>query len=572
MDHIEARYQKWLSSPVVNGDDKAILMAMTPEQKKDAFFKQSEFGTGGLRSILGPGDNRINLPIVRKITVAFAYNLLSKHPMDAKRRGVVISHDNRHMSREFALKTSEVLNTMGFNTYLFDSLRATPECSFAIRYSRAVGGVMITASHNSKEYNGFKIYDENGCQYVPEKIAPVIELMKTLGDCLDVIVPTAEVRGVQTIYNQDIDDEYCLQVRGIQLNPDLDKKNFKIVYTPQHGASYENAMRVFKDCGYHVYPVTSQSNHDPDFGGTLSPNPENPDAYVEAIKLAKKVGAQIIVSTDPDGDRCGVGYLGKDGEFHLLTGNQSGAMLIDYLFHQRKKKRLLNRNGVLYDTIVTSGFGRDIAAHYGIKCESFLTGFKYIGDRIHYYSAVGNGPRFEFGYEESYGCLIAPFVRDKDGIQAILMYSEMALYYYLHGMDLGDAFEAVQKKYFYYDNFSISLPFPGAEGHKKMTELMEKAHKDNVITELQGVKITSVEDYMKQTKTSNGRVVDTISLPQSDVVKFITKDNNSITIRPSGTEPKVKIYVETKSKKKEGLHEFGEANLKEFLTKMGIKA
>lgn len=427
---VNENYERWVNSPKVSKEDKETIRKMSQKDKDDAFFQDIEFGTAGMRGVIGPGTNRMNEFTVKKATIAFGMFLLEKFP-DAKTKGVAISHDNRYFSRQFTLESARLLNELGIKAYIFDSLRPTPELSYAVRYVKAAGGIMITASHNPKQYNGYKVYDENGCQLVPDKIKRLVEIIASLPDELTVEPTLAPTQGTTSQFDEKIDDDYVKEVEGVQINPDLPKKGFKIVYTPQHGTSYENAMRVFKDCGYGVIPVTKQCTHDPNFGGTLSPNPETAESFIEPIKLAEQVKANIIVMTDPDGDRCGVGYLSSKGKYERFTGNQSAALLMDYIFNARKEKGTLSKDGVMYDTIVTSDLGRKIAHSYGIKNESFLTGFKYIGDRIDHYEKLGKGPHFEFGYEESYGCLIQPFVRDKDGIQAILLYCEMALYYFL---------------------------------------------------------------------------------------------------------------------------------------------
>ena len=332
MSVIEENYRRWLNSPVVDEKTKKEILGMSEDEKNDAFFKDAEFGTAGMRGILGPGTNRLNIFTVRKSTVAFGVYLLEKFP-NAKTSGVVISHDNRHMSREFTLDTAKTLNEMGINTFIFDSLRPTPELSFAVRELKAVGGVMITASHNPREYNGYKVYDENGCQLVPYRIERLLEILATLPDELSVTYKKAEVPGKNVILDDTIDNRYVEEVLSIRLNPDLDKKEFKVVYTPQHGTSYIPAMKIFEKAGYkdNIFPVLSQCTPDPDFSNTLSPNPEEPKAYIEPLKLAKELDADLIVMTDPDADRVGVAFKNSHGEFELLTGNQSGALLINYI-------------------------------------------------------------------------------------------------------------------------------------------------------------------------------------------------------------------------------------------------
>ena len=544
MNLTEINYQRWLNSSKVDEATKEELRKMNQSQIDDAFFKDVEFGTAGMRGVLGPGTNRLNDFTVRKATVGFAQYLLEKYP-SAKKMGVVISHDNRHKSREFTLLTAKVLNDFGIKAYIFDSLRPTPELSFAVRYLKACGGVMITASHNPKEYNGYKVYDETGCQLVPDKISRLVELISLLPNELDVEYKVAKERGETIILDNKVDDEYVRLCEDIAINRDLDKSNFKIVFTPNHGTSYVPSMRIFKDLGYDIVPVLSQCNPDPDFSGTLSPNPEDPRSYIEGLKLAKEVGAKLLVMTDPDGDRVGLGYLASDGTYQTFTGNQSAAMLLDYILSERKKKGLLSDNGVMYNTIVTSSLGKEVASYYGVKTEQFLTGFKFIGNRIDYYEKLGHGPKFEFGYEESYGCLIAPFARDKDGCQAILLYCEMALYYDKLGKPLDVVWDELQQRFGYHLDIAYSIEFKGSSGQQAMDNLMNGLH-NKPLSDLDGVKVIRVEDYLKQKAYENGKE-ERIELPKSNVVKLYFENGNTIAVRPSGTEPKVKFYIGMKS-------------------------
>ena len=547
MSLVEQNYQRWLNSPKVSDETKEELRNMSQAQKDDAFFKDVEFGTAGMRGVLGPGTNRLNDFTVRKATVGFAKYLLELFP-NAKEMGVVISHDNRHQSREFTLLSAKVLNEFGIKAYIFDALRPTPELSFAVRYLKACGGIMITASHNPKEYNGYKVYDETGCQLVPDKIKRLLEIIASLPNELEVEYKVADKPGETEMLDSRVDDEYVRLCESIAINKDLDKSNFKIVFTPNHGTSYVPSMRIFKDLGYDIVPVLSQCTPDPDFSGTLSPNPEDPRSYIEGLKLAKEVGAKLLVMTDPDGDRVGLGYLASDGSYQTFTGNQSAAMLLDYILSERKKRGQLSDNGVMYNTIVTSSLGKEIAESYGVKTEQFLTGFKFIGNRIDYYEKLGNGPHFEFGYEESYGCLIAPFARDKDGCQAILLYCEMALYYDKLGKPLDVVWDELQQRYGYHLDIAYSIEFKGSSGQQAMDSLMDQLH-NNPLKELNGVRVTRVEDYLKQIAVSGIREEE-ITLPKSNVVKLFFENGNTITVRPSGTEPKVKFYFGMKSDKK----------------------
>ena len=565
-------YKRWLDSSSVSDEDKAILKGMNDNEIDDAFFKNIEFGTGGMRGVLGPGTNRMNLHVVKRATIGFGLYLLEKYP-NAKAMGVAISHDNRHMSREFTLLCVDILNKMGINTYIFDSLRPTPELSFAVRYKKCCGGIMITASHNPKEYNGYKVYDETGCQLVPDLANRLIELINSLPNELDVKVEEADKKGTNVIFDHKIDDDYVELVKKVQLNPDLDKSNFKIVYTPNHGTSYVNAMRVFKDCGYDVTPVLPQCNPDPNFGGTLSPNPEEAKAFIEPIKLAKAINADLITMTDPDGDRVGLACKLENGEYRLLTGNESAAILIDYILSQRQKQGTLSKNGVIYNTVVTSALGAKVAKNYGVGCESFLTGFKYIGERIHHYEKLGEGPTFEFGYEESYGCLIAPFVRDKDGIQAILMYSEMALYYHNQGKNLAQVYDELGEKYGHHQAKLFNIYFKGSEGAQSMARIMHELEV-NPFTSLCGNEVEIIENYFKLEgkNIKTGEKYHIENIPTGDLIKFIFKDGTNICVRPSGTEPKCKFYVEVIGKTKDELVGKNDEYYQEILKLYNIKA
>lgn len=546
--NIEENYKRWLNSPKVSQNIKEQLLEMKSEEKADAFFKDVEFGTAGMRGVLGPGTNRLNDFTIRKATVGFAIYLLEKYP-DSPTQGVVISHDNRFCSREFTLLSAKILNDFGIKVYIFDSLRPTPELSFAVRELKACGGIMITASHNPKEYNGYKVYDENGCQLVPDKISRLVDIINSLPNELDVEYTPNSIRGELITLDGKIDDEYVKAVESIALNKDLDKSNFKIVFTPNHGTSYVNAMRIFNDLNYNVIPVIKQCNPDPNFSNTLSPNPEDERSFIEPIKVAKENHADLVVMTDPDGDRVGLAYLAQDNEYHTLTGNQSAAILIDYILSFHKEHNTLDKNGVIYNTIVTSSLGVKIANSYGIKVESFLTGFKFIGDRIDYYEKH-NGPKFIFGYEESYGCLISPFARDKDGCQAILMYSEMALYYKNHGLTLDQVYDNLMKKYGYYEDLVYSKGFKGPTGLETMKNITSTIRK-NPFIEIDGNKVIRVEDYLKQVSYDNNGNSQRINLPKSDVLKLYFTDESTVAIRPSGTEPKMKFYIGVKTDSKE---------------------
>ena len=538
MDVIEQRYERWMKAPNVSKTMKASLLAMTQEEKVDAFFKNIEFGTAGMRGILGPGTNRLNEFTLKKANVAFARYLLNTFK-NGQSMGVVISHDNRRMSREFTLQTAEILNRYGFKTYIFDDLRPTPELSFAVRYLKTCAGIMITASHNPKEHNGYKIYDENGCQLVPEKIAPLLEIISQLPDVLDVQVEDMSPKGNNIVLSSEVDQAYIREVLNIQINRDLPVKKYKIVFSPQHGASYRLAMEIFDTIHYHVIPVVLQCEPDPDFKGTLTPNPEDPRAYIESIKLAKEHQADLVLITDPDADRVGLGYLSSKGTYELMNGNASAAILLDYVLSQRKEKGLLSKNGAMYSTIVTSSFGKTIAESYGLTTKLFLTGFKFIGNQIQY-DLEHNGPKFEFGYEESYGYLIESFVRDKDALQACVILAEAISYYKHQGLTLVDVLNQLYQNYGYHLEDQMSLTLTGEEGVNKIKAILNH-FRESIIEDFAGIKVKSKEDYLKGIKYSES-LSSVLNFPSSDVIKYAFEEGSWLAIRPSGTEPKCKFY------------------------------
>lgn len=566
---VMSNYVRWLLCPKTTEEERNTLISMNAKEKDDAFFQDIEFGTAGMRGILGPGTNRLNRFTVKKASIAFALYLLETFK-DVEKKAVAIAYDNRWYSPEFCELSAEILNDYGIDAYYFDSLRPTPELSFAVRELNCIGGIMITASHNSKEYNGYKVYDETGCQLVPEKIERMIEILNNLPDELTVESNPVPERGTSHIIDSSLDDKYVALVETLQINPDLKKEGFKIVYTPQHGTSYENAMRVFNELGYDVTPVAAQCEHDPNFGATLSPNPETAEAFIEPIKLAEEIKANLIVMTDPDGDRCGLAY-NNGTEWVRLTGNESAALLIDYIMSNKAAREELPANGALYDTVVTSDLGRKIATSYGVNVESFLTGFKYIGHQIDHYEKVGSGPEFVFGYEESYGCLVGPFVRDKDGIQAITLYCEMALYHHLQGKTLGEAFVELQKKHGFHKATTKSFMFPGSDGKDKMNSIIDYV-RSNPPKALKDTAVVEIYDFLSDEKIDCKTGEKThLDLDSSNVLKFVFEDSSWLAIRPSGTEPKCKVYVEGTSTTAEGATEKALGMIAEFCAYAGME-
>lgn len=541
--NIRHSYRRWLEEDSMPSDLRAELSHMNDREIEDAFFQDIEFGTAGMRGLLGAGTARLNVYTVRKATIAFGQFLCNQFH-DAKEKGVVIAHDNRYKSRDFTLDCADTLNRMGIKTYIFESLRPTPQLSYAVRYLHCVGGIMITASHNPKQYNGFKIYDENGAQLVPTKIAPMLDILAKMPPAIDVEVPMVEEKQTTVVLDDKIDEAYLKDVLSIQLNESLKKDKFKIVFSPEHGTASMLGLKLFKRLGYHLIPVESQLDPDPAFSNTKTPNPEEDGAYEEALKLAKIHDADIILVTDPDADRLGLGYKNQQGQYARFTGNESGALLLDYILKTRQNLGLLKDNSAIYSTIVTSELGNEIAKSYGVNVKLFLTGFKYIGDQVAKDLRDGSA-HFEFGYEESYGLLVAPFVRDKDALQAMVLYSEMANHYAQLGITLDVAYEKLMRKHGYYYDISYSIMFPGAEGAKDLATML--AHlRQQPVTVIGEQKVIQHEDYLTQVGVGT-RGKYQLDTDKSNVLKYFLDNGASIAIRPSGTEPKCKFYYCVKS-------------------------
>lgn len=539
----QEKYQQWVSKPDLEPSLKAELLAMSEEEKKEAFYMDAEFGTAGMRNLLGAGTNRLNIYVIQRANVGFAKYILSQ-PNGAE-RGVAISYDNRHQSYRFALESAKVLAYYGIKSYIFEALRPTPELSFAVRYLKCAGGIMVTASHNPREYNGYKVYDETGCQLLPEDVKIIVDEINKVEDILS--VPTADE---DTFYKyvtwigEEVDRAYYDAVKTCEINHDIDKSNFKIVFSPQHGADNMPVRTVLKELGYNCIPVLAQCCPDPDYTNTKSPNPEVPASYELAIKVAKDNDADVVVVTDPDGDRLGV-VAKHNGEYVLMSGNQSAAVYLEYILSQLKEKGKLPTNGVMYNTIVTSDLGELVARSYGVDVEKTLTGFKFIGDKIRKYEKTGEKV-FLFGYEESYGCVIKDFVRDKDGVQAVLTAAECGAYYKAQGKDLIDVLNELYAKHGTFKETQVALSKSGEAGSKRIAEIMSDLRADSP-KQIGGLNVVSVEDYQTSIKTKDG-VETTIDLPKSNVLKYYLEDGSWIAARPSGTEPKIKFYFSIKGK------------------------
>ncbi len=545
-------YEKWLHHPNLDPSYKEVLANMSEKEKNDAFYTTIEFGTAGMRGLLGPGTNRINLHTIRKANAGFAQYICA-HGEEAKKRGIAIGYDNRHMSYEFAMDSAKMLATFGITSYVFESLRPTPELSFAVRHFHCFGGIMVTASHNPKEYNGYKLYDKKGCQLVPHLAEQVIERVNAVEDELALCAnPTAEQEQLIHVIGKEVDEAYYEKVLGIQLNPQIAKDDVKIIFTPEHGTANIPVKEVYTRAGYHFVAVEEQCTPDPDFSNTPTPNPEEAGAYELALEYAKREAADIILVCDPDADRMGVGVK-HHGEYKLLTGNQSGAVLIEYIFSQLKAKNQMPPNPVMFNTVVTSDLGEKIADKYGVATEKTLTGFKFIGEKVAKYEAT-NEKQYVFGYEESYGSLIQPFVRDKDAPQACLMLAEAACYYKAQGKTLVDVLYDLYAELGYYEESQKSLTLAGQEGAQRIQEILATLRKTQ-LQDLGGSAVVRFEDYKECRVVENGKEFELTGFTKSDVLKYYLADGSWIAIRPSGTEPKCKFYYCIKGSSLEDAHE-----------------
>ena len=545
-------YEKWLHHPNLDPSYKEVLANMSEKEKNDAFYTTIEFGTAGMRGLLGPGTNRINLHTIRKANAGFAQYICA-HGEEAKKRGIAIGYDNRHMSYEFAMDSAKMLATFGITSYVFESLRPTPELSFAVRHFHCFGGIMVTASHNPKEYNGYKLYDKKGCQLVPHLAEQVIERVNAVEDELALCAnPTAEQEQLIHVIGKEVDEAYYEKVLGIQLNPQIAKDDVKIIFTPEHGTANIPVKEVYTRAGYHFVAVEEQCTPDPDFSNTPTPNPEEAGAYELALEYAKREAADIILVCDPDADRMGVGVK-HHGEYKLLTGNQSGAVLIEYIFSQLKAKNQMPPNPVMFNTVVTSDLGEKIADKYGVATEKTLTGFKFIGEKVAKYEAT-NEKQYVFGYEESYGSLIQPFVRDKDAPQACLMLAEAACYYKAQGKTLVDVLYDLYAELGYYEESQKSLTLAGQEGAQRIQEILATLRKTQ-LQDLGGSAVVRFEDYKECRVVENGKEFELTGFTKSDVLKYYLADGSWIAIRPSGTEPKCKFYYCINGSSLEDAHE-----------------
>ncbi|MGG1396466.1 phospho-sugar mutase [Bacillus salipaludis] len=536
---------RWINFEGLDSELKNQLSDLKKDDKQleEAFYKNLEFGTGGMRGEIGVGTNRMNLYTVRKASAGLAA-YIEENGLEAKKRGVVIAYDSRHKSPEFAMEAAKTLATKGIQTYVFDELRPTPELSFALRYLNAFSGIVVTASHNPPEYNGYKVYGHDGGQLPPESADQVIARVNEIENELLIEVDSEEYlrnAGLIKIIGSEIDNAYLEKLKTISENPTLaQESDIRIVFTPLHGTANKPVRNALAAFGYkNVTVVKEQELPDSEFSTVKSPNPEEHAAFELAIRDGKRIDADILIATDPDADRLGIAVLNPEGEYVVLTGNQTGALLLDYLLSQKKEKDTLPQNGVVLKTIVTSEIGRKIAESYQLKTIDVLTGFKFIAEKINEYEKTGEHT-FLFGYEESYGYLIGDFARDKDAVQAALLATEVCAYYKKQGMTLYEGLMQVFAKYGFYQEGLRSLTLKGKDGAEMIQRILA-SFRSEPLTNLGSVKTLTSEDYLTGVRLSkNGE--ETIDLPKSNVLKYTFEDGSWVCLRPSGTEPKVKFY------------------------------
>jgi len=538
-------YTTWIKNPKLDKEIKNELISMNDDEIKKSFYDNLSFGTAGMRGIMGAGTNKLNIYTIRKATLGYANYLINIYKENIK-NGVVIGHDNRLNSRKFCLDCASLLSSKGIKVYIFDDLRPTPEISYAIRKLNAIGGIIITASHNPKEYNGYKVYDETGCQLTDFKNSLLIMEINKIDDILS--YEFSQRKDLITTLGYDFDKQYYDEIKNLSLN-NLNTKNLKIVYSPQHGTALNGVKEILTSLGYSLHLVESQCPPDPYFSNTQSPNPEDPNAYTKSIELAEQINADLLLTTDPDGDRIGVG-LKHNGTYHLLTGNQTACLILDYILNNKKH----DNNSLVISSIVTTSLLEEIAKKHNTFFKQTLTGFKYIGETITNYQ---HEKEFIFAAEESYGCTISPIVRDKDSLQAALIISEMTCYYKSKNKTLIDRLNELYNENGYFYDKVVSYSLDPLTGKEKINNIMNSLRNIN-LDKLSNYKIKETQDYLKGYK----------DFPKNNVLRFVFEDNSFIAIRPSGTEPKYKIYYSLKAKNKEDALNKFEAIQKEISEKI----
>ena len=543
----QENFQKWADFADLPDYLRRDLESMDEKTKEDAFYTNLEFGTAGMRGLIGAGTNRINIYVVRQATEGLA-RLIESKGGNEKERGVAIAYDSRHFSPEFAFESAAVLAKHGIKSYVFESLRPTPELSFAVRHLNCFAGIMITASHNPAPFNGYKVYGEDGGQMPPHDADALTTYIRAIENPFAVEVADVEAEkasGLIEVIGEAVDVEYLKEVKDVNINPALIEefgKDMKIVYTPLHGTGEMLARRALAQAGFDsVQVVEAQATPDPDFSTVKSPNPESQAAFALAEELGRQVGADVLVATDPDADRVGVEVLQKDGSYLNLSGNQIGAIMAKYILEAHKNAGTLPENAALCKSIVSTDLVTKIAESYGATMFNVLTGFKFIAEKIQEFEEKHNHT-YMMGFEESFGYLIKPFVRDKDAIQAVLVVAELAAYYRSRGLTLADGIEEIYKEYGYYAEKTISVTLSGVDGAEQIKAIMAK-FRENGPKEWNTTEITVVEDFKAQTSTTADGTVTALTTPPSDVLKYTLADGSWIAVRPSGTEPKIKFYI-----------------------------
>ena len=543
----QENYQKWVDFAELPDYLRQDLENMDEKTKEDAFYTNLEFGTAGMRGLIGAGTNRINIYVVRQATEGLA-RLIESKGGNEKERGVAIAYDSRHFSPEFAFESAAVLAKHGIKSYVFESLRPTPELSFAVRHLNCFAGIMVTASHNPAPFNGYKVYGEDGGQMPPHDADALTTYIRAIENPFAVEVADVETEkasGLIEVIGEAVDVEYLKEVKDVNINPALIEefgKDMKIVYTPLHGTGEMLARRALAQAGFDsVQVVEAQATADPDFSTVKSPNPESQAAFALAEELGRQVGADVLVATDPDADRVGVEVLQKDGSYLNLSGNQIGAIMAKYILEAHKNAGTLPENAALCKSIVSTDLVTKIAESYGATMFNVLTGFKFIAEKIQEFEEKHNHT-YMMGFEESFGYLIKPFVRDKDAIQAVLVVAELAAYYRSRGLTLADGIEEIYKEYGYYAEKTISVTLSGVDGAEQIKAIMAK-FRNNAPKEWNATAITVVEDFKAQTATAADGTATNLTTPPSDVLKYTLADGSWIAVRPSGTEPKIKFYI-----------------------------
>ncbi|MFG6147956.1 phospho-sugar mutase [Halobacillus sp. B23F22_1] len=540
-------YERWNTFTSLDPTLKKELELLQQDEQslEDAYYKNLEFGTGGMRGKLGPGTNRMNIYTVRRAAEGLASYVES---LSGQSKGVVIAYDSRYMSKEFSVEAAKVLGRHGILTYVFSSLRPTPELSFAVRYLGAAAGVVVTASHNPPQYNGFKAYNSDGGQLPLEEAATVIDMVNRVENELEVEVADQadlEASGLLKWIDSEVDQAYLEKLKEVNVNPELSQfaGDLSVVFTPLHGTAQMLVEKGLQQMGItNLHTVEEQAVPDPEFSTVASPNPEEHQAFELAIEKGKQLGSDVLIATDPDADRLGIAVPNAAGEYQVLTGNQTGALLLDYLLSQSEH---IPENGIVIKTIVTSEFGRVIADHYGVSSLDTLTGFKFIGEKIKEYEET-NQHSFLFGYEESYGYLVKDFARDKDAVQATVLAAEVAAYWKSKGKTLLEALKGLYEKHGFFLEDLQSLTMEGKSGSEQIDKIMND-FRQNPLTKAGDLEVIAVEDYTTSERNKKDGSVETIELPKANVLKFILENDSWFCLRPSGTEPKIKFYYGVKT-------------------------